>query len=233
MRTTIFSIALLMSGVTGSAVAQTSAMEIEQAATDYLTAFAKAQSEQGYKVTFEPGTVDNRLALASCEQPLAVEFTGDPWRSTHPSLQVACEGKRPWRMFVTASVSINGPALVAARPLARGERITADMVTTESVVVNASRRGVLGNADDVQGMEIRRPINAGSVITPDLLSAPDAVERGDHVIIFAKSGAFSVTSRGKALANASVGEQVLVENLRSARTVRANVIAPGRVEIPM
>ncbi|WP_330217948.1 flagellar basal body P-ring formation chaperone FlgA [Marinobacter similis] len=122
---------------------------------------------------------------------------------------------------------------MAARPLARGERITADMVTTESVVVNASRRGVLGNADDVQGMEIRRPINAGSVITPDLLSAPDAVERGDHVIIFAKSGAFSVTSRGKALANASVGEQVLVENLRSARTVRANVIAPGRVEIPM
>jgi flagellar basal body P-ring formation protein FlgA len=71
------------------------------------------------------------------------------------------------------------------------------------------------------------------VITPDLLTAPDAVERGDHVIITAKSGAFEVTSRGKALANGSVGEQVLIQNLRSARTVRANVIAPGRVEIPM
>ncbi|MEO9525527.1 MULTISPECIES: flagellar basal body P-ring formation chaperone FlgA [Marinobacter] len=233
MRTTIFGIALLMSGLPGGVTAETTAMEIEQAATNYLTAFAEEQSEKGYQVSYEPSGVDSRLALASCEQPLAVEFTGDPWRSTHPSLQVACEGIRPWRMFVTASVSINGPALVAARPLARGERITADMVTTQSVVVNASRRGVLGTADHIQGMEVRRPINAGSVITPDLLTAPDAVERGDHVIITAKSGAFSVTSRGKALANGSVGEQVLIQNLRSARTVRANVIAPGRVEIPM
>ena len=99
--------------------------------------------------------------------------------------------------------------------------------------VNASRRGVLTDADAVAGMEVRRPINAGSLITPDLLAAPDAVERGDHVIITAQSGAFSVSSRGKALGNASVGEQVLVENLRSSRTVRANVVAPGRVEIPM
>lgn len=233
MRTTIFCIALLMSGVTGDIAAQTTAIEIEQAATDYLDAFAEEQSKQGYQVSFEPGSIDSRLTLAGCEQPLAVRFTGDPWRSTQPSLQVACEGKRPWRMFVTASVSISGPALVAARPLARGERITADMVTIQSVMVNASRRGVLGKADDVEGMEVRRPVNAGSVITPDLLAAPDAVERGDHVIISAKSGGFSVTSRGKALANASVGEQVLVENLRSSRTVRANVIAPGRVEIPM
>lgn len=233
MRTTIFGIALLLSGIATGVSAKTTAAEIEQAATAFLQRFADVQADQGYNVTFEPGTVDSRLALASCDQPLAVEFTGDPWRSSHPSLQVACEGKRPWRMFVTASVAIHGPALVAARPLARGERVTGDMVTTQSVQVNASRRGVLKASDTVEGMEVRRPINAGSLITPDLLSAPDAVERGDHVIIVAKSGAFSVSSRGKALANASVGEQVLVENLRSSRTVRANVVAPGRVEIPM
>lgn len=233
MRTTIFSIALLMSTATASVCAQTTATEIAQAATNHLKTFADEQAERGYQVTYKPGKIDSRIALASCDQPLAVEFTGDPWRSTHPSLQVACEGERPWRMFVTASVSIQGPALVAARPLARGERLTPDLVTTQSMEVNASRRGVLTETEAVAGMEVRRPINAGSLITPDLLAAPDAVERGDHVIITAKSGAFSVSSRGKALANASVGEQVLVENLRSNRTVRANVVAPGRVEIPM
>lgn len=233
MRTTIFRIVLLMSASTASVFAQTTATEIAQAATDHLNAFAEEQARHGYEVSFEPGRVDSRIALASCDQPLAVKFVGDPWRSTHPSLQVACEGERPWRMFVTASVSIQGPALIAARPLARGERITPELVSTRSMKVNASRRGVLTEPDAVAGMEVRRPINAGSLITPDLLAAPDAVERGDHVIITAKSGAFSVSSRGKALANASVGEQVLVENLRSSRTVRANVVAPGRVEIPM
>lgn len=233
MRITIFALIMLTTGLSSHAAAKTTAEQIDQAATGFLDRFSADQAEQGYKVTYEAGAVDSRLTLASCETPLAVQFTGDPLKSTRPSLQVSCEGSRPWRLFVTASVEIHGPALVAARPLARGERVTADMVTTQPVVVNASRRGVMRSADEVAGMEIRRPVNTGSVITPDLLSAPDAVERGDHVIITATSGAFSVTSRGKALANASIGDQVLVENLGSARTVRANVVAPGRVEIPM
>jgi len=66
-----------------------------------------------------------------------------------------------------------------------------------------------------------------------LVLAPAAIERGDHVIISARSGNFSVNSRGKALASAGIGEQVLVENLSSSRTVRARVTAPGHVEIPM
>src|SRR5690606_7771109 len=87
--------------------------------------------------------------------------------------------------------------------------------------------------ESVSGMMMRRPVNAGTVVTPDLLEAPNAIERGDHVIITARSGSFSVSSRGKALASAGVGEQVLVENLRSSRTVKARAVGPGRVEIPM
>ena len=233
MRITNFALLLLMSGLSGPLLAATTAEQIRNATLDFLDNFASEQAEEGYTVSFEPGLIDNRLALAECEQPLSVEFSGDPWKSTSPSMLVACEGTRPWRMFVTASVSIHGPALVAARPLTRGERITGDLLSRQSVEVNASRRGVITAADQAIGMEVRRGINAGSLITPDMLSAPNAVERGDHVIITAKTGGFSVRSRGKALASASVGEQVLVENLRSSRTIRANVVAPGHVEIPM
>lgn len=223
----------LMSGLAGPLLAATTADQIEKAAVGFLETFAAEQAQKGYAVTFEPGTIDSRLALAECETPLAVEFSGDPWKSTNPSLQVACDGTRPWRMFVTASVSIHGPAFVAARPLTRGERITENLLTRASVEINASRRGVITEAEQAIGMEVRRAVNAGSLVSPDMLSAPDAVERGDHVIITARSGGFSVRSRGKALANAGIGEQVLVENLQSARTVKASVVAPGHVEIPM
>ena len=137
------------------------------------------------------------------------------------------------RSLVTASVSSHGPALVAARPLTRGERITEGLLAKQSVEINSSRRGVITDSKQAIGMEVRRAVNAGSLVTPDMLSAPNAVERGDHVIITAKTGGFSVRSRGKALASASVGEQVLVENLRSSRTIRASVVAPGHVELPM
>jgi len=233
MRTFIFAFTLLMSGTAALAQGQTTAEQVRQASIRFLEQFAADQAEDNYKVSFEAGTIDSRLALAQCSQPLGVEFTSDPFRTTHPSLQVSCKGEQPWRMYVTADVSIHGPALVAARPLARGERITATMISTEAVKVNASRRGIIRTPAEVIGMEVRRPVQTGTVITPDILAAPDAVERGDHVIITAQSGAFSVSSRGKALANAAVGEQVLVENLRSARTIKARVVAPGHVEIPM
>lgn len=224
---------LFISALSGTAWAKTTAEDIRLASTSFLDAFARSQALNGYQVTFETGNVDNRIALASCSSPLDVEFTGDPWTSEHPSIQLACGGERPWRMFVTTTVSISGPALVAARPFGRGERVTGSMLETRSVVVNASKRGIMTDADLVEGMVVRRPVNAGSVLTPDLLDAPDAVTRGDHVIISARSGSFSVRSRGKALGNASVGEQVLVKNLSSSRTVRATVTSPGHVEVPM
>lgn len=233
MRTTLLVSLLFMSALPSSVQAETTADEIRLATTSFLGDFARTQAEEGYQVAFETGSIDSRIALAPCSAPLAVEFTGDPWKSEHPSIQVACSGERPWRMFVTTTVSVSGPALVAARPFGRGERITRGMLKTRSVVINASRRGIMTDADLVEGMVVRRSVNAGSVLTPDLLEAPDAVARGDHVIITARSGSFSVRSRGKALANASIGEQVLVENLASSRTVRANVTAPGHVEVPM
>lgn len=233
MRTQLLVWIMLVTALTSPVQAKTSADEIRDATASFLEAFASAQAERGYKVTFEAGNIDSRLALAPCSAQPAVEFTGDPWKTEHPSVQVSCSGERPWRMFVTTTVSINGPALVAARPFGRGERVTGNMLETRAVVVNASRRGIITDSQLVEGMIVRRPVNAGSVLTPDLLEAPDAVSRGDHVIITARRGAFLVRSRGKALANASVGEQVLVENLGSARTVKANVTAPGQVEVPM
>ncbi|MBE0487131.1 flagellar basal body P-ring formation chaperone FlgA [Marinobacter sp.] len=233
MRTLFLAIFCLFTTGLNAAGAATTASQIRDAAASFVEAWADQQSNQDLDIRFTIGSIDSRLTLAACTNALETSFTNDPLNTTSPSVMVSCVGERPWRMFVTTSVEVHGPALVAARPLARGERLSAALVQEKQVQINASRRGILTDPEQISGMLVRRPVNAGSPITPDLLEAPNAVERGDHVIIIAKSEAFSVSSRGKALSSASVGEQVLVENLRSSRTVRATVTAPGRVEIPM
>lgn len=234
MRISIFVTALLMSSLAGTAAASdTTAEQIYSAADKFLTAFAREQAPDGFSVVHDSGKLDARLSLATCENPLDVSFSGDPWKTTQPSLLVSCEGSRPWRMFLPVSITITGDAIVAARPLSRGERLTESALSTDSVVVNSIRRGAVTREDQLVGMEMRRGVNAGTVFTPDLLLTPAAIERGDHVIISARSGNFSVNSRGKALASGGIGEQVLVENLSSSRTIRARVTAPGHVEIPM
>lgn len=225
-------LALLMLPSMGQA-SGTGPTEIRAAASDFLQRFADDQKAEGYEVSFEVGNLDSRLKMAACPDALAVEFSGDPWRSTSPRLLVSCEGQRPWKLYLTTDLTITGNAYVAAQPLNRGTRLDAGMITTSRVVVNAIRRGAVKDIEHLAGMEMQRPVNAGTVFTPDLVAAPDAVSRGDHVIISATAGSFSVQSRGKALANGRIGEQILVENLASSRTVRGQIIAPGHVEIPM
>lgn len=237
MRITIFvatfAITLLWAVSPVLQAANTSAAQIKSAAGAFLQGFSAEQAERGFKVSFKTGRLDSRLALATCDTPLAVSFSSDVWKTTQPTLQLSCSGARPWRMFLNTTVTISGGALVAARPLARGEMLTSNLIKTERVALNATRRGVITDPGQLIGMEMRRSVNTGTLMTPDLLSAPATVARGDHVMITARSGNFTVNSRGKALADASVGDQVLVENLSSTRTLKARVTAPGQVEIPM
>lgn len=229
----IFIFLLSVSATVAVNAATTTASQITSAANLFLEDFAAEQSAQGFAVDYSPGRLDARLSLELCESAPAVSFSGDPWKTTQPSLLVVCDGSRPWRMFLPVSVEISGEGLVAARPLARGERITENALKRESVALNASRRSPVRSKDQLLGMEMRRGVNAGTVFTADLLSAPEVVARGDHVVITAQTNGFSVRSRGKALGSGGIGEQVTVENLSSTRTVRAEITAPGQVRIPM
>lgn len=234
--TTLVTILLMLNtqGISASEpVEKTTSAEILLAAENFLADFRTKQQRQGRKVRYEAGTVDSRVSLADCPSALAVSFNNSPMDSTRPTLEVSCQGERPWRMYVTAAVEIIGDAVVAARPLGRGDRISADMLELKPVILNERRRDTITSIDHIEGMEARRAISRGVPITADLIIAPPAVNRGDHVIIHASAGGFSVASRGKALGAAAIGEQVLVENLSSSRTLRARVTAPGRVDVAM
>lgn len=231
MRIFIFLVTVCTAGLAGAAT--TTADQIHNAAAEFLKAFAADQSAEGYTVTHDAGELDDRLSLAICESTPQVTFSGDPWKTTQPSLLVSCQGERPWRMFLPVSIEIHGPGLVAARPLARGERLTESALKSYPVEMNATRRNPIRTKEQLIGMEMRRGVNSGTIFTADLLTAPEAVVRGDHVVITAETGGFSVRSRGKALGSGGIGEQVMVENLSSTRTLRARIIAPGQVEIPM
>ncbi|MDY6798309.1 MAG: flagellar basal body P-ring formation chaperone FlgA [Pseudomonadota bacterium] len=237
MRTTILvTIVYIVTLGTGSALAadgKTTSQDIIRAVRVFLQNFTVEQEAQGYQIEYEAGSVDSRIALAPCPGGPAVSFHTEPMETTRPTLLVHCDGQRPWKMYVTASVEVIGEAVVAARPIGRGERLAGNMLATQPVLLNERRKQAVKDPQRVIGMEARRPISTGVPVTADLLTAPPAVSRGDHVIIRARSGRFSVASRGEALAEAAIGEQVLVKNLSSSKTLRARVTAPGRVEVAM
>lgn len=234
MRIFIFLLSLLSAAASASAAGTNPTPgEIQTAANRFLEQFAQTERENGHTVDYALGAMDPRLNLAPCADAISAQFNGDPWTTTQPTLLVSCDGSRPWRMFLPISLTIEGTVYAASQPIGRGQRLTAAQVAAQPGELNNSRRPPITRLEDLVGKEMTRSINRGTVLTSDLIVEPDTVQRGDHVMIVARSGSFSVRTRGKALANGQQGEQILVENLSSQRRVRARIIAPGMVEIPM
>lgn len=207
--------------------------DIEAAASAFLDRFVSDQQALGFRVQYTLGTIDSRLRMAACDAEPEVHFSGDPWKTDSPRLEVACQGDRPWRLYVSTTLAIHGPALVAASPLTRGTRLTASMIATADVALNTSHREPIRDQNALLGRVMARSVNAGTLLTPDLVEIPDTISRGDYVVITARSGNFSVQTRGKALADGQVGDQVPIQNLSSQRTVRGLITGPGHVDIPM
>lgn len=211
----------------------TSAESIRTQAQTFLKQFAEEQEAIGRSVSYEVGSLDSRLRLAQCPSPLAFEFTSDPLTRTSNTLLVSCTGERPWRLFLNANIELKDDALVSTGPLSRGTRLQESMLEKRRVIINAQRKSSYQSVKNLAGMRLKRSIGAGTLLTPDLLEAPDAVSRGDRVIISASSGPVVIETRGEALASGKIGQQIPVENLRSQRRIYGIVSAPGRVDVTM
>ena len=218
-------------GSTDSSDDSTTAQRVTRAADSFMEAFAEKQQEKGRTVDYSLGSVDDRLSLVQCPNPLQVTFSGDPERSTRATLLVSCEGDRPWRLFLNTEVEIRVEGWVSGQPIGRGQRLSRDMLEKHEVVINKRRRSGFQDPDNMLGMEAKRAINAGVPITPDMLIKPEAVERGDRVVISSSSEAFSITTRGEAVSSGRVGDQISVINENSGRRVRGRITKPGHVSV--
>ncbi len=118
---------------------------------------------------------------------------------------------------------------VLAHAVTRGQALSAsDFV--EAPLSPSAARGSL-SATDVDGMEARRNLRAGAPVRATDITTARLVHRGDSVTIEVVSGALQITSAGRALDDASRGENVRVFNTATNRTIEGVAHAAGRVAI--
>jgi flagella basal body P-ring formation protein FlgA len=71
---------------------------------------------------------------------------------------------------------------------------------------------------------------AGATLRPDMLRAPFAVAQGQSVKLLFLGEGFRVSSEGRSLSNASIGQPAQVRTA-SGKVVKGTVQAPGVVEV--
>jgi len=202
---------------------------IASAAADKARRDAMSAGYQSVEVEVRP--LDQRLRLAACSQPLTT-MTGSNNRVLGPlSIGVRCQGDAPWTIYVRTRVSAIIKLPVLSRSLQRGHRLQDSDITMADHRLDRPQADLFLDSAQLVGKELRRSLAAGSPLAAHQLQAPRLIERGQVVELIAGGPGVKVRMQGKALANASAGDRILVDNLRSGRRVEGIVRPDGSVEI--
>ena len=201
---------------------------LEFSVEDYL---ASSQTEGRYEIQVNP--LDPRLRMPMCDKELTASLESPARPLGRVTVKVRCEGTSPWTVFVPAQVRLFRDIVTTTRPLRRMGIVEPEDVSLRERDISLINQGYLTSVDQAIGQKLTRPMVTDQVITLVHLEQAEVISKGDQVVITARSGTLSVRMPGEALSNGGLRDQIRVKNLNSQRVIKAQVIAPGQVEVPM
>jgi flagella basal body P-ring formation protein FlgA len=148
------------------------------------------------RVEISVGALDARMALAPCAAPEPFIPAGTRlWgRAT---LGVRCRDGARWSVLMPVHVRIYAPALVSAKALAPGQSLNAEDYEIVETELTREAPGILTSPDEVTGLVLFRPINAGTALRREHFRARPVAAAGDQITLVYSGAGFSVSSSGK------------------------------------
>jgi flagella basal body P-ring formation protein FlgA len=120
---------------------------------------------------------------------------------------------------------------IAAKPIKRGEIITASDVRLTRVNGTAVASDSLEQIGDVVGRALLRDVGQGEIFSAKAVKIPPVVEVGSRVTMIYRRGRLEATARGVALEDGIQGQEISIRNESSKKVVRARVAEKGLVTI--
>lgn len=126
-------------------------------------------------------------------------------------------------LFILLSGPVAADMLVAARTIPGGTIIAPD----DLVLRDINAAGGITDPNLAIGQEARVALYAGRPIRAADIGPPSVVERNQVVALIYRHGGISISTEGRALDRASVGDVIRVMNLSSRATVSAQIDSTG------
>jgi flagella basal body P-ring formation protein FlgA len=117
--------------------------------------------------------------------------------------------------------------------LAKGSPVEPGDVQIAETEVSKLAQGHLRSLDDIQDVVLRRPIPAGTVLTPAMVTLPRLIRRGTRVMLVNDLGPIKVEMLGEAVSDAARGERVRVRALNSGEVIEGWVESASVVKVTL
>ncbi|EPL9569681.1 flagellar basal body P-ring formation chaperone FlgA [Providencia rettgeri] len=145
------------------------------------------------------------------------------------SVPVQC-GKK--KQFLQLTVNVTGQYYVATRNLNRGETIEFVDIGTKKGLLHKLPAGASTDKMALRGAIVLRTITAGQTFTKSMVRQPWAIKAGQTVFVFANGDNFSVKYEGRAINNATMGQNIRVR-LLNGQVVNGLAQENGSVNIAL
>ncbi|MCK6263361.1 flagellar basal body P-ring formation chaperone FlgA [Vibrio sp. ZSDE26] len=207
---------------------------IERALTQHIKGLVAQSIQQnqwrasGQKIAITLPQGSHRLA--SCKKPLAITRRDNRlYPAGRLRFNVQCSDNTPWSVNAQANVDLVVPMVYVTRTIAKDSLLTAEDVTTKPTSLASINRDFISQPNSIIGQRALRQVRNGQLLSPERVSHPFVINKGDSVIIEAVGDSFSASMLGLALDNGYLDQQIRVKNNSSGKTIRAVVLESGKV----
>ncbi|MCK1524453.1 MULTISPECIES: flagellar basal body P-ring formation chaperone FlgA [unclassified Bradyrhizobium] len=183
-------------------------------------------------VTFDRGIAEMRLDASNTGvlQPVATRYDARSGR-----FDIAFEinndnNPAPTKLRFTGTAIETVEVAVLTRDIDRVDLLKASDVAMERRP-KAEVTGEAASRDRTLGMQLRRPMRAGTPIRVADIVKPDFVQRDQNVTVIYQVPGIYLTTRGKAIESGAEGDTISVLNLQTKRTLSGVVTGRGQVTV--
>jgi len=183
-------------------------------------------------VTFDRGIADMRLDASNTGtlQPVATRYDARSGR-----FDIAFEinndnNPAPTKLRFTGTAIETVEVAVLTRDIDRVDLLKASDVAMERRP-KAEVTGEAASRDRTLGMQLRRPMRAGTPVRVADIVKPDFVQRDQNVTVIYQVPGIYLTTRGKAIESGAEGDTISVLNLQTKRTLSGVVTGRGQVTV--
>lgn len=220
----IYSIATFFSSIIAAASIN-QIQEVKDTAKRYVETLITPPTHGTLNVV--SGHVDSRLSLTNCPSALKSTIPGRQSLNKSVTVLIHCEEDN-WQVYIPVEIRLMTPIIVAKRPLDRGVTLKERDLIIQMVDSRFQRGQTYTNISDLIGARIKRVVGIGKPIQGNDICI---VCRNDEVLIKASNNGLNILTKGTALSDGGLGEQIKIRNNKSKRIVDATITSVGHVSI--
>ncbi|SJZ47763.1 flagellar basal body P-ring formation chaperone FlgA [Selenihalanaerobacter shriftii] len=152
-------------------------------------------------------------------------------RQTIP-IHIYINGNLARKKYIQAEVKVYQQVLVAKDMIKRHQNLSKDLFKwRKKLVSNRYGNQPFTKLESIQNFRLKRTLNAGQVLTDNVIETPPLVKRRERVKIIAKVNGVRVSTVGIALGSGAKGDIIEVENLNTDKKLMAEVIGKDTVKV--